>query len=89
MRPVGSCLHFAGTFKLQVFAYVPTHPKINQEFAAGNVSYSKVRAMTRAATDDNESQLLEAAQNHTANYMGEGVQEARNAAFSTPEVESG
>ena len=33
-------------------------PKIRQSFSSGEISYSKVRAMTRVATAENEDYLL-------------------------------
>lgn len=44
-------------------------PEINLAFEKGEVSYSKVRAMTRAATDENESFLLMIAEHGTAQHM--------------------
>ncbi|MFT4926733.1 MAG: hypothetical protein ACI8WB_002831 [Phenylobacterium sp.] len=44
-------------------------PLINKAFENGAVSYSKVRAMTRVATDDNEEYLLSVANYGTANQM--------------------
>jgi hypothetical protein len=41
----------------------------NKAFAAGEISYSKVRAMTRVATDENEEYLLMIAQHGTASHM--------------------
>jgi hypothetical protein len=40
-------------------------PAIDQAFARGELSYAKVRAMTRVATPDNEARLLELARHAT------------------------
>jgi hypothetical protein len=44
-------------------------PLINEAFEKGEVSYSKVRAMTRVATDDNEEFLLMIAEHGTASHI--------------------
>ncbi|NQZ11701.1 MAG: hypothetical protein HRT35_31505 [Algicola sp.] len=44
-------------------------PHINEAFEGGEVSYSKVRAMSRVATDDNEDILLCVAKGGTANHL--------------------
>jgi hypothetical protein len=44
-------------------------PEINAAFEKGELSYSKVRAMTRVATEQNESFLLDIAQCGTAQHM--------------------
>ena len=44
-------------------------PEINAAFEKGELSYSKVRAMTRVATEQNESFLLNIAQYGTAQHM--------------------
>lgn len=44
-------------------------PGINSAFSSGEISYSKVRAMTRVATDDNEDYLLMIARHGTAQHM--------------------
>ena len=41
-------------------------PMIDTSFELGEISYSKVRAMTRAATSENEAQLLNIARHGTA-----------------------
>ena len=42
---------------------------INKAFSSGALSYSKVRAMTRVATKDNEAYLMMIAENGTASHM--------------------
>ena len=44
-------------------------PLINAAFEKGELSYSKVRAMTRVATDENEEFLLKIASNGTASHI--------------------
>src|SRR5690348_2104270 len=44
-------------------------PAITAEFAAGRLSYAKVRALTRIATAETEQDLLEMATPMTANQM--------------------
>src|SRR5579862_7201063 len=44
-------------------------PAITAEFAAGQLSYAKVRALTRIATPETEHELLEMATPMTANQM--------------------
>jgi len=44
-------------------------PKIRTEFAAGRLSYSKVRAMTRVADAENEDFLLMVAKHGTAHHV--------------------
>jgi hypothetical protein len=52
-------------------------PLITEEFAAGRVSYSKVRAMTRVATPDNEEALLQIALFGTATHVERSVRAYR------------
>ena len=47
--------------KVRVARALPALPKISTAFRAGKVSYSKVRAMTRVATEKNEEALLQVA----------------------------
>jgi hypothetical protein len=44
-------------------------PKISNQFRLGEVSYSKVRAMTRVATEENEEFLLNIARHGTAAHV--------------------
>ena len=44
-------------------------PLIDQAFATGAISYSKVRAMTRSATPENEAFLVDIARHGTAQHM--------------------
>ena len=43
--------------------------KIRASFAKGEISYSKVRAMTRVATSENEDYLLMIARHGTAHHV--------------------
>ena len=52
--------------KVRVARRLAELPRIDAALAAGEVSYSKVRAMSRVATPDNESELLNMARNTTA-----------------------
>ena len=55
--------------KVRVARCLDGLPGINEAFAMGEISYSKVRAMTRVATDDNEDYLLMIARHGTAQQM--------------------
>ena len=44
-------------------------PLIDAAFGTGVISYSKVRAMTRAATPGNEAHLLQVARHGTAQHV--------------------
>jgi hypothetical protein len=46
-------------------------PQISQAFSTGELSYAKVRAMTRVASRENERGLLEFALRHTATTVAE------------------
>lgn len=54
-------------------------PKIDASFAKGELSYSKVRAMTRVATPDNEDYLLMIANHGTAYHVEMLVRKYRRA----------
>jgi hypothetical protein len=53
-------------------------PLIDASFASGEISFSKVRAMTRVATPDNEDYLLMIAQHGTASHVEQVVRKYRN-----------
>ncbi len=55
--------------KVRVAHALPRLPKISEALRTGEVSYSKVRAMTRAAAPENEDYLLELARHGTASHM--------------------
>ena len=52
-------------------------PLLSQAFSTGELSYSKVKAMTRVANRDTEQQLLEFALRHTAVTVAERCRELR------------
>ncbi len=54
-------------------------PNISKSFERGEVSYSKVRAMTRIANADNEDYLLNVARHGTAHHVEELVRKYRRA----------
>ena len=54
-------------------------PKISASYAKGEISYSKVRAMTRVATADNEDYLLMIAHHGTAYHVETLVRKYRRA----------
>ena len=54
-------------------------PKISASFSKGEISYSKVRAMTRVATADNEDYLLMIAHHGTAYHVETLVRKYRRA----------
>ena len=55
--------------KVRVARALRELPSIDASFERGEISYSKVRAMTRAATPENEAQLLNIARHGTAEHM--------------------
>jgi hypothetical protein len=55
--------------KVRVARALARLPLISAAMERGELSYSKVRAITRAATPDNESRLLGAAQGGTASHV--------------------
>ncbi len=76
---VRSCAHWlnfhcgiaesAGREKVRVASRLAELPAIDAAFARGELSFSKVRAMTRVATPENEDQLLNIARSCTASHM--------------------
>ena len=54
-------------------------PKVDAEFEEGKLSYSKVRAITRAASPENEDLLLMTAKHGTANQLERLVSQYRRA----------
>lgn len=55
--------------KVRVAQCLASLPLIDAAFARGEISYSKVRAMTRSATPENEHYLLEIARFGTASHV--------------------
>ncbi len=60
--------------KVRVARALEALPQIDASFASGEVSYSKVRAMTRVATPENEEYLLMIARHGTASHVERLVQ---------------
>ncbi len=59
----------AGREKVRVARALEQLPEISDAFAKGEISYSKVRAMTRVATPANESVLVSIAHHGTASHL--------------------
>jgi hypothetical protein len=55
--------------KVRVALCLATLPLIDAAFSTGVISYSKVRAMTRSATPENEALLLQVARHGTAQFV--------------------
>ena len=80
---IHSCAHWlnwkcginlgAAREKVRVANALPALPKISAAIKEGRVSYSKVRAMTRVATEKNEVALLEVALGGTASHVEQQV----------------
>ena len=76
---LNSCAHWlnwkcginlgAAREKVRVAHALEHLPKISDKFRLGEVSYSKVRAMTRVATGENEDYLLMIARHGTASHV--------------------
>ena len=85
---VRSCAHWlnwkcgialgAAREKVRVAQCLEILPLIDAAFAAGEISYSKVRAMTRVATPENEDFLLRIAQHGTASHVEKVVGKYKN-----------
>jgi hypothetical protein len=73
--------------RLRVGAALRELPQITEEFAAGRLSYSKVRAMTRVATPMNEGDLVMLAQHATASQVDRIVSAYRGVLTPKEEVE--
>jgi len=63
--------------KVRVAHALKTLPAISGAFATGELSYSKVRALTRVANRDNEDDLLAFALRHTAANVAQRCRELR------------
>ena len=63
--------------KVRVARALPSLPLISAALAKGEISYSKVRAMTRIATADNEAELLAFARHGTTSHVERMVREWR------------
>ena len=74
--------------KLRVAHALDSLPVITREFAAGRLSYSKVRALTRIATAGNEAELADLAMHATAVQVERVVRGYRRAGSADDERES-
>jgi hypothetical protein len=63
--------------KVRVAHALKQLPSVSKAFSSGELSYAKVRAMTRVASRDNESDLLAFALRHTAVTVAERCRELR------------
>ena len=63
--------------KVRVANALAELPKMSERFKRGELSYSKVRAMTRIATTDNEDYLLMIARHGTAHHVEKLVSQYR------------
>ncbi|MBZ0119882.1 MAG: 13E12 repeat family protein, partial [Sandaracinaceae bacterium] len=64
--------------RLRIARALVSLPAIDSAFSKGQLSYSKVRAMTRVATPENEGQLLELALHSTAAQLVKMCRSARS-----------
>ena len=55
--------------KVRVARCLPSLPRISEALASGELSYSKVRALTRVATPENEAELLTFAHHGTTSHV--------------------
>ncbi len=74
--------------KLRVAHALVELPMITEEFAAGRLSYSKVRALTRVATPMNEGDLVMLTQHATASQVDRIVSAYRGVLSVEQEVEA-
>jgi len=84
---MNSCAHWlnwkcginlgAAREKVRVAHALADLPKISDRFRLGEISYSKVRAMTRVATLENEDYLLQIARHGTASHVERLVRQYR------------
>ncbi len=65
--------------KVRVAKRLQRLPGIDDAFRSGTISYSKVRAMTRSATPENEQMLLQVALHGTAQHVEQLVRKYRRA----------
>ena len=77
----------ATSFKLRIAHALEELPLITEEFGAGRLSYSKVRALTRVATPMNEADLVMLAHHATASQVERIVRAYRGVLTVEQEVE--
>ncbi len=63
--------------KVRVARALKTLPRVSAAFASGELSYSKVRSLTRVANGENEAKLVRFALRHTAAHVAEYCRELR------------
>jgi hypothetical protein len=93
---VRSCAHWlnwkcgialgAAREKVRVANCLSKLPLIDAAFATGEISYSKVRAMTRVATPENEDFLLTIARHGTASHVEQVVNKYRRVRGATEDA---
>ncbi|MEE4250950.1 MAG: DUF222 domain-containing protein, partial [Alcanivoracaceae bacterium] len=76
---VRSCAHWlaancgialgAAREKVRVARQLVALPEVNEAFAEGGISYSKVRAITRVATPENEGYMVHLAEQNSAGHL--------------------
>ena len=64
--------------KLRIAHALKELPLLSEAFAGGELSYTKVRALTRIATVDNEAELIVMAQRMTARHVEEHCKQRKN-----------
>ena len=69
--------------KLRIAHALKELPLISDAFSEGNLSYSKVRVMTRVATPENEAELIELARRMTVHHLTEHCKQRSNAQKSS------
>ena len=69
--------------KLRIAHALKELPLTSDAFAVGNLSYSKVRVMTRVATRENEAELIELARRMTVLHLTEHCKQRSNAQKSS------
>ena len=75
--------------RLRVARCLADLPLTSAEMEKGRLSWSKVRALTRMATAENEAQLVEFALHHTASQVERLVQAWKSAEAASAEFEGG
>ena len=65
--------------KLRMAHALKELPLMSEAFAVGNLSYSKVRVMTRVATSENEADLIEMARRMSVLHLTEHCKQRSNA----------
>ena len=78
-QEIPSCAHWLNVYcgldlvtareKVRIAHALPKLPLIREAFRLGEISYSKVRAITRVAEWHNEAELVEMAKAHTAAHV--------------------